>query len=153
AIRDHADFTGLFFQDAIPWKQALRSRNYRDYPADLVTVLEFLQSQQQTLPARHQTLVAFNPLRTTYVELAGQSGSRTTPLPFPLNIYDFDHPNVQQAALNYCRALVAVFQPRFLITGVETNILLARAPEKWEPYKRLQQFLYENLKREFPSLA
>ena len=75
------------------------------------------------------------------------------PLPAPWNTLRFNNPFVKLAFLNYAIATVEFFQPTYLGLGVESNILLARAPQAWADYKELNAFVYTELKRRYPNLT
>lgn len=152
-IQDHGDAVALYFQDGVPWPQALQSSDMRTYPPSLQSVWDFNRTMRDGYLQGRPLIVAFNPLDTTYRELSSLwADYPRQPLPEPWATFAFDHPNVKQACLNYCIALVEYYQPTFLAIGVETNILLARLPGQWSAYLKLHEFLYGELKRRYPSL-
>lgn len=152
-IHEHGDVVALYFQDGVPWPQALQSSDMRSYPQSLQGVWNFNRTMREGYLAGQPLIVAFNPLDTTYRGLSSLwADYPRKPLPAPWATFAFDHPDVKQACLNYCIALVEFYQPTFLAIGVETNILLARLPSQWGAYLNLHEFLYGELKRRYPTL-
>lgn len=152
-IRDHGDLVALFLQDGIPWDEAEAGLPVTEFPEGIRGFYEFQLQMINGAAPNHARYVAINPVSPDYRQLAA-NWSRVTnePLLYPWNTYDFDHPRVKNAFLNYTRAVVNFFQPTYLNIGIETNILLARNYEHWPAYLELHRHLYTSLKQEFPSL-
>lgn len=50
------------------------------------------------------------------------------------------------------RRAIEYFNPDYLAIGIEVNIMLAKSPEKWSEYMKLHEYIYRNLKKEYPHL-
>lgn len=46
--------------------------------------------------------------------------------------------------------MIEFFQPDYFTIGIEVNVAQASAPDTWEAYKALHQFVYKALKTEYP---
>jgi hypothetical protein len=153
-ILKHGDLVALFIQDGIPWEAALADAPLSKYPQSIREFLEFQNTMVQRIVPQHSRYIAFNPTSVDYTQLAANWEDQTNgPLPYPWNTFDFDHPSVKQAALNYLKVLVNTFNPSYLNIGIETNILLARNYEHWPAYLELHQFLYTEIKKLHPKLT
>lgn len=153
-ISRHGDLIALFIQDGVPWDAALANAPLAEYPKNIREFLEFQSTLVKTLVPQHARYIAFNPTSVDYRQLAANWETQTNgPLPYPWNTYDFDHPDVKQATLNYLKTLVTLLDPMYLNIGIETNILLARNYEHWGTYLELHKYLYTELKKLYPKLT
>ncbi|MFK8031723.1 MAG: TIM-barrel domain-containing protein [Gammaproteobacteria bacterium] len=153
AIRDNGDLITHTLQDGVPWTEALNSTDYRDYSYHLQEHWNLLKARDRTIIPNHVRYLMINPISTTYLGIAPYYGETTfMPLPPPFDQYEFDHPDVKQAMLNYMIAAVEFFEPTYLAINVEANILLAKRPDLWDGFKDLNAFLYMELKQRYPDL-
>jgi hypothetical protein len=75
-----------------------------------------------------------------------------TDLPPPWDTYAFNHPDVMSAYLAYAQRAIEHFDPDYLAIGIEVNGLLTNTPDAWSDYLELHQYVYEQLKGEYPDL-
>jgi len=143
----HGDMTALHFDGGVPWPDALTNGPLPD------GLVNSWHSTRETIPASHTLLVSITPLDMTRSKLALYWGaSDNQPLPKPWDTYPLDHPDVQNAYLNYARQVVEFFQPDYFAIGIEVNVAQVNAPETWDAYKKLHRFVYERLKADYPDL-
>ncbi|MBM3736602.1 MAG: hypothetical protein FJW39_12530 [Acidobacteria bacterium] len=153
-IPSHSDVSGLFLQDGVPWEEALSGRGMRAYPRTFVEFIRFHRALMELNMPRHARYLAVAPLSLAFDGIQPLwAETANMPLPYPWNTYDFDHRLVKEALLNHMREMIGYFEPVYFSLGVESNILLARAPQHWQTYLDLHRFLYTSLKREFPRLT
>jgi len=154
-LENHADLVSHSFQDGVPWPEALNSSDYRDYSRDLQQFWEMLRAVDESRLPGHQRYIVLNPINSIgFTELAPYWGQ--TPrmaLPAPWDGYDFNHPDVKQAYLNYVIAVIKFFQPKYLAINMEANILLARAPSRWTAFKELNAYIYDQVKLRYPNVV
>jgi hypothetical protein len=54
--------------------------------------------------------------------------------------------------LNYCKRAVEFFHPDYLAIGIEINELVFNAPANFPAYVELHQYVYKELKKDYPKL-
>lgn len=148
-----SDLVSHTLQDGVPWNEALLSSDWRTYPAGVLSKWRELATYDDYFIPGHARYVSIHPINYAYEGLAEYWGDQALmPLPAPWSTLRFNNPFVKLAYLNYAIATVEFFHPAYLGLGVESNILLARAPEVWGDYKELNAFVYTELKRRYPDL-
>lgn len=154
-LRDHADLVSHSLVGSVPWPEALRSSDHRTYSRDLQDRWATLRRRTQAHLPHHKKYIVVSPIEPTqFRTLAGYWGAQPDlPLPAPWSGYDFNHPDVKQAYVNYLVAVVRYFRPDYLAINMEANILLARAPLRWSAFKELNEHAYTRLKRLYPGLV
>jgi hypothetical protein len=146
-LETHGDLTAMHYDGGIPWPEALTDGEYPE------AVMSEWQWAKDSMPANHKLYVAITPLDNSRTALAEYWGTDTgQPLPKPWDEYPLNHPDVKTAYLNFARRAIEFFQPDYFAIGVEVNVAQAGAPETWTGYKELHQYVYENLKRDYPDL-
>lgn len=146
-LSTHGDMTALHFDGGVPWPEALTHGPLPD------GLMNSWRSTRDAIPAEHTLLVSITPLDMTRTKLASYWGSSDNqPLPKPWDTYPLDHPDVENAYLNYARQVIEFFQPDYFAIGIEVNVAQVNAPETWAAYKNLHKFVYEGLKAEYPDL-
>lgn len=152
-LRDHGDLVAHNFQEGIPWPEALLSTDHTTYPQNLQDHWTVLTDADGGVIPGHSRYLLINPIEVLYEGLALYWGdTNRMPLPPPWDEYEFNHPNVKQAFTNYVISVVENFQPTFLAIGVESNILLAKRPDRWAAYKELNEHVYTTIKVLYPDL-
>lgn len=149
-LRSDADLAGQNLQEGIPWKAAAASGDVSTYPEALRARWSTYRSARQAEFPNHALYLMLNPIALDYQGLAPDWGGTVPESPW--DTYAFNHPQVKAAVLNYATAAIRYFKPRYVSIGVEANILLARAPEKWAAYKKLNTHVLRALKRRFPDV-
>jgi hypothetical protein len=149
-----ADLVSHTLQDGVPWNEALLSSDWRTYPSSLRSKWSELAAYDSYFIPNHARYVSIHPINYAYDGLAEYWGEQPAmPLPAPWSSLRFNNSFVKLAYLNYAIATVEFFHPAYLGLGVESNILLARAPQVWGDYKELNAFVYTELKRRYPDLV
>ncbi|MEW5939576.1 MAG: hypothetical protein AB1750_07945, partial [Chloroflexota bacterium] len=146
-LEQRGDLTAIHFDGGVPWNEALRGA---PLPA---SVMNEWRAARDAIPASHKLYVAITPINNSRDGLAPYWGaSQNQPLPRPWNRYAFDNTYVKKAYLNYARRVAEYFQPDYLAIGIEVNVVQVNASRSWPAYKRLQQYVYTSLKRQYPGL-
>lgn len=153
-ISRNADLVGITLQEGVPWVEALASSNYRNFNPGFLGFLDMLKRKYSTYTPRHKKYLSVTPANLQFTGLMPYWGAQPNlPLPSPWNTYDFNHPSVKTAFLNYCVALIQYFKPDYLGIGIESNIVLAHCfDNKWITYQELHRYVYTELKRLYPNL-
>jgi len=147
-IATNANIVSHHMDNGIPWQQALTGarlpKNLRD---DWAFRLEHT-------PHDAKILLSFSPLDSGREALAPVWNDRgdNQPLPRDWARRDLDHPDVVRAYTAYVLQGVVAFHPDYLAIGIEANILLATAPDKWPAYLRLNEAVYAAVKADYPDL-
>ncbi len=146
-IADDADLIVQHFDNGVPWTEALANEPYNPH------VLDDMSWRRALNPRDHQLLLTVTPIAFTRDGLAEYRGTGDQmPLPAPFDTYTFDHPDVIAAYLQYCDTMVDYFQPDYFMFGIEVNLLMKLAPDKWEAYMVLHRAVYAHLKERYPDL-
>ncbi len=145
-VKDHSDLVAHHFDGGIPWQEALEDK---EFPSALKT--EWNTRKSKT-PSGDKVYIAISPIAFSRDALAPVWGSsENQPLEEPWKSYRFNDPKVKQAFLNYAKRVVEYFNPDYLAIGIESNILISKAPEKWNDYKELHTYVYQELKKIYPK--
>jgi hypothetical protein len=64
----------------------------------------------------------------------------------------FNDPLIKQAYLNYVRRVVEQFNPSYINIGIEISELALQEPENWPDFAELYDFIYAEIKQEFPDI-
>ena len=143
-IENHADLVALHLDNGIPWPEALAGK---PYSADVEERLSYRP------PSGKKLYVAVTPLNFGRDGLAAYWGAHDgMPLPAPWNTLPLNAPQVKKAYVNFLFHLIDKIHPDFLNIGIEANLLIEKAPEKWAAYTDLHQYAYQKLKERYPHL-
>jgi len=143
-IEDHADLVALHLDNGIPWPEALAGQSYSP---DVEKRLSYRPPQGKKL------YVAVTPLNFGRDGLAAYWGTHDgMPLPAPWNMLSMSAPQIKQAYVNFLFHLVDKLHPDFLNIGIEANLLIEKAPEKWAVYMELHKYAFKKLKVRYPHL-
>ncbi|MBN2079510.1 MAG: hypothetical protein JW838_11135 [Spirochaetes bacterium] len=152
AIGDNADLVAHHFDNGIPWDESLSGD---PYPSNIQFDWDYRRTHT---PAKHKVYVAVTPLDSDRDALAPEwtAVGDNQPLTHPWDGYaaanEFNHDDVKDAYLNYCRRVVDYFDPDYLAFGIEVNLLKHNTPAAWAAYLELHQHVYAALKAEYPRL-
>lgn len=153
-IASDADMITHHFDNGIPWNDAFAD----SYPYDNHIMDDWSQRLINT-PANHKVYVAITPIGITRNVLAPlRDAADDMPLVAPFDTHaanaDFNHNDVKTAYLNYCKRVIAYFNPDYLAIGIEVNLLRKETDAAtWGKYKELNDFVYISLKAIYPDLA
>lgn len=140
----HGDMVALTFGGGIPWPEALEGKAFSK---DVQNEMSYRP------PAGKKLFLSISPLNKDRRGLAPYWGERQNlPLPTPWDKEPLDSPRVKKAFLNFVLRSVQTLQPDFLAIGVESNVLLTRAPAQWRQLKELHRDTYRAVKKAHPAL-
>ncbi|TNE29359.1 MAG: hypothetical protein EP349_06625 [Alphaproteobacteria bacterium] len=147
-INQNATIIAHHFDGGVPWEAALHKR---PLPAHLLKDWEHRKKA-----TRHgmKIFLSVTPLNfgRDGLALAWTDDGDNQPLPEMWQAKAFDDPAVVQAYTNYVQAAVRFFAPDFLAIGIESNIMISKAPEKWPAYLALNKAVYQAVKQSHPDL-
>lgn len=140
------------FDDGIPWNEALTDT----YPYDNHIMNDWSTRKTKT-PAGHKVYVAVTPISFSRDGLAPyrkNADNMAWVSPFDTHGANkaFDHIDVKTAYLNYCRRVINYFNPDFFAFGIEVNLVRKASSATFNKYLQLHQYVYTQLKAEFPNL-
>ena len=145
-ILTHGDIISEHMEEGVPWPEALDGLPFSEsYQTEI--------SDRIQLARGHDIVLQINPMNIRRDGLADYRGdSVTEPLPPEWQNRSFSDPEVQTAFLNYAIRMVELFRPKYLVIGVEVNLLLTNSPEKWDGWVQLNRYVYTQLKARYPDL-
>jgi hypothetical protein len=73
-------------------------------------------------------------------------------LPEPFKGKSFADSLVKKAYVNYCKRAIDFFHPDYLAIGIEVNELAFNAPANAPAYAELHEYVYKELKKDYPKL-
>lgn len=147
-IAENGNIVAHHMDNGVPWVEALTGKRF---PAHLRA--DWKDRLART-PDGAQVFLAFTPLDMDRTSLASYWSNRgdNQPLPSAWRDKAFDDSDVIAAYTNYVLRGVEVFKPDYLAIGIEANIMLAKAPDKWPAYLRLNAAAYRAVKAKYPDL-
>lgn len=146
-IAANADMIVHHFDNGVPWVEALSGEPFSAH------IMDDWNYRKEHTPKELTVFLTLTPISINRDRLAPYRGTADDmPLPAPWDSYNFDDPNVKTAFLNYVLRAVDFFQPDYLAIGIESNLLLNNAPEKWDAYLELHRYVYAEVKAQHPDL-
>ncbi|MBX3086834.1 MAG: glycosyl hydrolase 53 family protein [Anaerolineae bacterium] len=146
-IATDADLISHAFDNGVPWPEALSGKEFH------ANVMGDWNLRKTKTPTDHKVYVQITPINLMRNALAPYRAEKDDlPLPVPWDSYAFNAPEVKQSYLNYCRRVIAYFDPDFLAIGIEVNLLMQNRPDLWPSYVELHRYVYGELKKEYPTL-
>jgi arabinogalactan endo-1,4-beta-galactosidase len=104
-------------------------------------------------PAGKKLFLSISPLDRNRRVLAPYWGEKDNlPLPKPWDKEPFNSPRVKKAYLSFLLQAVRTLRPDYLAIGIESNVLLSRAPTQWRHFKELYRESYTAVKKAYPTL-
>ncbi|PCI55268.1 MAG: hypothetical protein COB36_06495 [Alphaproteobacteria bacterium] len=146
-IHQNATIISHHFDNGISWDAAL---NNTPFPAHLKTDWQGRLDKTRNM----KVFLSLTPINFSRDGLAlnWAEQSDNQPLPEVWRDMAFDDPETVKAYTNYVLRSVAFFKPDFLAIGVEVNVLISNAPQKWDAYLALNQSVYKAVKARHPDL-
>lgn len=143
-IDGHADLVNILLDSGIPWEEALTNTPYsRDVQERLA----------YKVPAGKKLFVGATLINIGRNGLALNWGDKINlPLTGPWKDRTFNSPEVKTAYLNFLIHAVDTMRPDYLAIGIEANLLIINTPDQWAAYEELHRFIYQELKKRYPSL-
>jgi hypothetical protein len=142
-FKDNADIVAQHME-SVPWTEALNGRPFQ------ANLMKAWQDRKNLTPAGAKVYVALSPGRGELADYWG--ASEHDPLPAEFKGKTFSDASVKQAYLTYCKQAVEFFKPNYLAIGIEVNELAFNAPAKVAAYVELHQYVYQELKKDYPKL-
>jgi hypothetical protein len=140
----HGDIISLMLIGGIPWPEAL---NGKTFSKDVQDQLNYRP------PAGKKLFLSISPLDRNRRVLAPYWGEKDNlPLPKPWDKEPFDSPRVKKAYSYFLLRAVRTLRPDYLAIGIESNVLLTRAPTQWRHFKELYRESYTAVKKAYPTL-
>ena len=149
-IATDADMIVHHFDNGIPWDDALLDT----YPY-AARIMDDWSYRKSHIPAGHKLYVAITPISSARDGLAPLWNESGDNQPLAGTVWEgraFNHADVKTAYLNYCRRVIAYFNPDCLAVGIEANLVMANIKPQWSAYVELQQGVYAALKAAYPDL-
>ncbi|MCP4766468.1 MAG: glycoside hydrolase family 97 protein [Gammaproteobacteria bacterium] len=173
-IASDADMVAHHFDLGVPWNDALLDDFNSPTPPYSADVLDVWSKHRSRQPAGHKVTVSVNPLGIPRDRLAAYWGFgegaylddnenivgtgvfadfNDRLLSPPFDALSFDAPAVKTAYLAYLKRVIDFFDPDYLMTGIEVNLLAdLEDSTALDAYIELQQFVYTALKAD-PAYA
>ncbi|MDQ5962582.1 MAG: hypothetical protein QG653_389 [Patescibacteria group bacterium] len=147
-IDAHTDMVFHHFDNGIPWQEALDGRAF---PKHLEGDWNWKKVKTK---ADKKIYLGITPLNFDRDGMVGYWGEKDNNEPLPDNWKNlrFNDPKVKTAYVNYVRRAVEYFNPTYLSIGSEVNILAAKDRGAWGDYLELNQYVYTELKKQYPTL-
>jgi len=153
-LANNADIMAHHFDNGIPWNEALVDA----YPYDDHIMNDWAGRLART-SSDHKVYVAVTPINLLRDGLAlYRKGADDLPLESPFDTHgtntDFNNTEVKTAYLNYCKRVIAYFNPNYFGIGIEVNLLRKNSEDLavWAKYVELNQYVYTELKQLYPDL-
>ena len=137
-----ADLVAHHFDNGVPWNAALAD----SYPY-AGHIMDDWALRKSRSPAGHKLYVSVTPINLARDGLALlRDSADDMPLVSPFDTHagngDFDHADVRTAYLNYCKRVIAYFDPDYFAIGIEVNLLRKNTDSAtWVKYKALNDFI------------
>ena len=147
-IVNNSSIISHHLDNGVPWEEALFEEEYPEH------LQKDWGGRIKTTPESHKIFLSVTPINFARSGLSPNWSNKgdNQPLPKAWQERGFDAPEVKQAFLNYARAAVTAFNPDYLAIGIESNLIITNAPDKWQAYLALNKHVYSHLKQEFPDL-
>jgi hypothetical protein len=139
-LRENGDLIAHHIE-GLPWAEALKNLPFSK------ALLDEWEGKKAATPPRGKVYLAISPGRGDL-----KVAEKGLPLPAELKGKSYEDQLVQQAFLNYCRRAIEFFKPDYLAIGIEVNEIYQAGADKWRAYTNLHQYIYQELKREHPTL-
>ena len=140
----HGDIVSIPFISGVPWPEALDGKPFSKDVQD---------NMSYRPPSGKRLFLSVSPLDRDRRALAPYWGDKDNmPLPKPWDKEPLNSPKVKKAYLNFALRAVERMRPDYLAIGVESNVLLTRAPTQWRQFKELYRETYAALKKAHPGL-
>lgn len=146
-IITYGDIISEHMEEGVPWQES-----YDDSPFPQ-SFIDEIQSRIALKGIKQKVVLQISPLNVSRNGLANYRGTEPNQtLPEEWSNLAFNDDKVKVAFLNYAKRMVQYFAPDYLLVGVESNLLIRNKPEVWSQYVELQQHIYSELKKVYPSL-
>ena len=146
-IDNHGDLIAHHFDGGIPWQEALDGSKFSNHLMN-----DWSYSKSKT-PRGHKVLVSITPFDSSRKDTAKHWGEKDNEdLTSPWKEYKLNDEHIKTAYLNYANRVIDYFDPDYLAIGIEVNIAITKDINRWNEYKELHRYVYEELKKKHSSL-
>jgi len=142
-LNENADIVAQHME-SVPWTEALNGEPFQE------NLMNGWRHRKAITPAGAKVYVALSPGRGELADYWGASEHDSLPTQFKGKT--FSDPLVKRAYLNYCKRAVEFFNPDYLAIGIEVNELALNVPDKFSAYSELHEYVYKELKKQYPKL-
>jgi hypothetical protein len=146
-ITQYGDIISEHLEEGVPWSEAYTNS---PFPQEYINEIE---SRLQRIGAGQKVLLQISPLNVSRNGMASYRGSSPNQsLPAEWSGLALNDIKVKTAFLNYAKRMIEYFSPDYLLTGVESNLLIRNNPSIWPQYIELHQYIFTELKKVYPTL-
>ncbi len=147
-IHENGNMISHHLDNGVPWDAAL---NDDDLPQ---TIINDWSGRLERTDDEMKILLSMTPLNIMRdgLALGWTVEGDNRPLAPKWKNKKLSDPAVIKAYTNYVLRGVEFFKPDFLAIGIEANILVSLAPEKWDDYLSLNRQVYVAVKEKYPDL-
>ena len=142
-IAENGDIYLEQLDDKVPWQEVASGAPLPEAFA------KEINEKVARRPSHIKLLLALTPLN------GGRDGiaeAYSGDMPLQLAGKSFNDPAVIAAYTTYCQRMIDLFNPDYLIVGIEVNELLNNTPDKWPGYVEMSQAVQATLKDVYPDL-
>ncbi len=147
-IRNNADATFFYFDDGVPWPEALQEKPFHD------NVEADISAKAKQAKNNKKTFIGVNFLGKDRASLAAYWAEQDSMfLPENWAQKSLKDEEVAKAYIEYCKRMIAAFDPDIFVYGMEIDSI--NTDVRSEEFLNLKAFLskvYSQLKKEFPNL-
>ena len=144
---ENSDIIGFYFDGFVPWDEAAERKPYHPVQE------EEIQRRLNGIRSHQKIFLGTSLLGNDRVSLSGYLGEAETPRSGKWKDKTFDDPEVIEAYLNWCRDLIARFNPDYFMYVAEVDAgFFDIEDSRFQSLFRAIKQIYPTLKREFPGL-
>ncbi|MCB1782825.1 MAG: hypothetical protein KDI13_02420 [Alphaproteobacteria bacterium] len=146
-IHKNATMISHHLDGGVPWEAAL---NGTEFPKHLREDW----NRRLSHTAGMKIFLSITPVNFSRDGLAADWTEKgdNQPLPPAWSKRSFNDPQAIQAYTNYILRAVEYFKPDYLAIGIEANVIISKAPQKWPAYLEMNRRVYEAVKKKYPNL-
>lgn len=146
-IAADADIVNHHFDNGVPWVEAEQDEPFH------INIINDWQFRKNSTPKGHKIYISVTPIDFFRTGLARyRAAEEDMELPEPWDTYSFNDEPVKTAYLNYCKRIIDFFEPDYFNMAIEANLLYFNHSPLWNDYLELHEFIYTELKSEYPDL-
>ena len=144
---ENSDIIGFFFDGFVPWDEAAQKEPYHPVQE------QEIQKRLAGIKLHQKIFLGVSLLGGDRVSLSGYLGEDEVPRTGKWQDKTFDDPEVIEAYLNWCRDLIARFEPDYFmyVAEVDSGLFDPEDP-RFQSLLNTVRRIYPTLKEEFPSL-
>ncbi len=146
-ITEHSDFVVHHLDGGVPWSEAFANEPYNQH------VLDEIAKRKSKSSKTNKVYLAVTFLSMMRNSVAGYWGlEENMALPEYWKNKEFDDSELIEAYLNYCRFMIAEFEPDYFAYGIELDAELREEDPEFDKMIYFISKIYPVLKKEYPDL-